>query len=58
MSRNGICGPADWDSLFTFDFSVEAIAEAARKFVLNPIRSCLIVGRAKANFTHIDKTGT
>jgi hypothetical protein len=28
----------DWDSLFTLDFSVKAIAEAARNFVLNPVR--------------------
>jgi hypothetical protein len=31
-------GSVDWDSLFTLYFSVEAIAEAARNFVLNPVR--------------------
>ena len=31
-------GSVDWDSLFTLYFSVEAIAEAARNFVLDPVR--------------------
>jgi hypothetical protein len=45
-------GSVDWDSLFTFDSSVEAIAEAARKVVLNPVRHQLddIFGAVQNSF--------
>ena len=45
-------GPVDWDLLLTFYFSVEAIAEAARNFVLNPVRHQLdhILGPVQNSF--------
>jgi hypothetical protein len=37
MIRSGLCGREDWGSLFAFDFSVKAVAEAGRKFIFNPV---------------------